>query len=465
MQLVQPKLYAIALGSLFERFSYYGMLTILVLYLTHKFSFTDNDSFIFYGAYTTLAFGLPVLGGFIADKFLNSRHAMIIGFLLLITGNLLMAIPAYHSFCIGIGCLIAGTSFYKPNSSGFFGLICKEQNYHQERGFTMFYVAMNIGGMLGPIFYGVIAQQLGWNYSFILSAILLSVAFMVFLYLFPNKEHFKPKYILNAILFLVAILIGQLFYYYQIMGKVFGMVLICLVVLVIIVIGKELRQNKSLAGLLILCAFVTLFFSGSLQVVSSISLFIERDVNRVFFDWTIPTAAFSALYPFAVVVVAPLLTFIWTKLKKVGREPIIPAKVSIGLFCCSLGFVLFTLATTVNHQTHLPILWIVAANFLLGTGEMCIMPSILSAMSQYSPENLRNTMMGVLYLFIAFSGYLSGILARLSDNHGILFHSFSNNEYGNAFIEIALLICVMGFVLFFMRSFLNKMFNSSVGIK
>ena len=181
LKLSQPRgFYVLSFGELCERFSYYGAQTLLVLYLTTKFSLTDDKSYSLYGAYAAFSYALPVLGGLLADRLLGLKKTLIIGGLFLIAGNLLMSIPHLNAFYAGLSLTACGIGLYKPNSSSMIGKLYGVQDDRRESGFTLFYIGMNIGATISPFVYGL-AGKWGYHYSYLFSAAILFVGWIFFL--------------------------------------------------------------------------------------------------------------------------------------------------------------------------------------------------------------------------------------------------------------------------------------------
>lgn len=450
--MLSTRMTVLALGSLFERCSYYGMLSILVLYLNKVFHFSDSTSLALYGAYATLTFALPVAGGMVADRYIGGRQAMILGLCLLILGNGLLIWDDYRCFCLGFAAVIIGLSLYKPTCTSFFGACCLDGRASLEKSFVVFYVMMNVGGMCGAFVYGLACHYWSWQAGFAFSATSLSLYLLLFLLLFPKNSLPEPSScaIQWPIFFSIigCLLLASLFFY----RVWFEPALLLIAVLLIIFVGKSLERSflrsRQFMTLMLLLWFVMVFFACSLQVVSSISLFIDQGINKTVGSWVIPTPLFSALYPMAVIIMAPWFSAVW------DRYPLWPVnfKISLGLFLATLAFLAFMLSSRVNPQGHAPLLWILMANVLLGAGEVCVMPAILAAVSHFSPKSCHSTMMGVLFLFIALSGYVSSFLARLSDLRGQ-----GAPDYGHVFLSIAALAAVTSLLLCCLNPLVKKL--------
>jgi len=471
----QPSgLYLLAFGELWERLTYYGTQTILVLYLTKIFHFSDDTSYALYGAYAVFAYSMPVLGGTLADRLLGIRQSIIIGALLLIAGNLLLVVQQPGYFYLGLALSVCGTGFYKPNSTSLVGTLYNREDQQQETGFTLFYIGMNIGATLGPLFYGL-AALFNWSYGFIFSALGILLSLIAFLRCSnptlgkaPHPALLQKKIFLNLTLrpFLLlsiaacCVLISVLFSYPTLMGSL--LILFAsgiLLILILYALKRDALERKQIFAVLIALSFVIFFFSASLQVGSSINLFINRDVNKIIFGWNIPTLFFSSLYPFFVILTAPLLAMLWQYFAKHQKPISVANKLFFSLVAISLAFVCFNLATLSNYNSlyHGSLWWIVVGNLLLGIGEACLMPALLTAVNQAAPANLRSTMMGVLFLFIAVSGYLSGVIAKFSSHDSSNILAVSRNIYGVMFLKISAFTALVAIFLWLITPWLNRM--------
>jgi POT family proton-dependent oligopeptide transporter len=447
----QPRsFYILCFGELCERFSYYGTQSILVLFLTTVLLFSDDHSYTLYGVYTTLAFGMPLLGGILADRWLGQRRAILAGSVLLIIGNLLLVIPDLRTFCLGLAISLMGIGLYKPNGTSLVGQLYKKEDSRRSSGFTLFYMYINIGATVGSIIYGLAAQTWGWRYGFLLSAISIALSLIVFL---KNSQHFagigqspelkrSHQLLIYLLIGVGCVLIGLLFYYPSIANYCIAALGVAMLLLFLRMLMTHLVFDRSrLLALLLLGLFGTCFFTGSLQVLSSVSLFINRHVNHTIGTWEIPTQFFTALYPLFVIVVAPVLMHIWSTLALRAKEPSVPTKFCVGLLLCGLGLGCFAWTASyasTDSTSLLPLMGIVIGNLCLSAGELCLIPAMLAAINQLAPINLQSTMIGAWFMLIAFGGYLSGLIARLSSESTILQSSVEGTQlYSHFFLTLS----------------------------
>ncbi len=453
-QLKQPRgLHLLFFLELCDRFSYYGIQSVFVLYLTKTFSFADSHAYSLYGVYTALAFSTPVLGGYLADRFLGYQKTIGYGLLLMTLGNLALLFSGTLSFYLGLSLIIVGIGLFKANNAALLGGLYQKNDARRESGFTIFYMGMNVGAILGPLTFGYIALHFGWIYGFTLSALELAVSLILFTVskktLLPSNGaaffHHKSLNLEQSTFLFIIILLSvfaiNIFFYYPILFKAVLWLVGIFVLSYVLFLAYEKpagERNKILA-IIILNIFAIFFFACQVQIGSSLTLFIDRLVNKHTFGWQIPTAAFSSLQPFFVILTAPLLAPLWSYLEEHHYSFSTVSRIFLGLLLGSISFACFAFSAYSSrwHTTiNLPLIMLVIGNFILGAGELCIGPVMMSAVTYLIPKELQGRIMGMWFLSIAFSSYLGSFLAQVADlekkkpniNSIIYFHSFSNTS-------------------------------------
>ena len=299
--------------EMWERFSYYGMRALLVLYLTKYFHFSDLEAGKVYGAYTGLVYLTPILGGYLSDKFLGSRNSIFIGGICMMLGHLTLAFDSLLAMYWGLFFLIIGNGFFKPNISTLVGKLYKDREELRDSAFTIFYMGINIGGSLGPLFCGYIGEVYGWHYGFSLAAIGMAFGLFVFykslsklgdLGITPDK----------------SINISQ-----QNQSK-----------LTILEIKKIF--------LLIFLAIMSIFFWVPYeQMGTSVNLFTDRVVDRNIYSLNIPASVFQSVNGFLILIFAPIFALIWQKLAVKKIEPNVPTKFAIGFIFLGISYLILLL--------------------------------------------------------------------------------------------------------------------------
>lgn len=453
-------LYTLAFCGLVERLINFGIFTVLVLRLHQSFHMSDDASFVIFGIFTALSYAGMVLGGVAADRWLGLRQAVVTGGVLLLISTIFLALPYQTLFYLGLTLLIAGTALFKVSCTSLVGVIAADTQRQKENNFTWFYSCINIGALLGPLLYGVISQSFGWPPCLILSAILMGIALIMFLRNEVIKQYLplfplQPLVYLAMIAICVVLLLLFIFPYFAAPFMSVSAILLCLFISYIL-IRQPSTTRKKLYGLLCLSIFCMLFFACSFQVASSITLFVQRDIDKTLFGWSIPTPVFTALDPLFVVLMAPVLTGIWQFLARKSREPSVTIKIGIALGLAGMAFIALHIAALSDAYHWMAMGWLLTAYMLLGAGEICLTPAVFTAICQHAPQTFKSTMIGMWYLFIAGAGYVAGLLSKLSDNHHATI-MVSSIIYSHAFIDTAIFAFIASASAFLLSPKLRQM--------
>ena len=459
----KSSLYLLSLAETIERFAYFALFTILVLKLHILFHFTDAQGFALFGSFVALSYTSLVIAGYISDRWLAEKQAIIFGGIILVIANLLLASSHISFFYIGLSLVIVGTSFFKINCTALIGNLYHDQPLQKERAYTVFYSAMNLGGLLGAASCGFLIEYFGWQVCFYLNAGL----FIVILFIISVHPILKirpvKKITFSKPLVCAALLAGVLwlcFRFIAVSPFILGLLWLCIFTTFILFTRSQTRAVKKHVLIILLlnigCVF---FFSGSLQVGSSITLFIQREIPHQLGMMLIPTSSFSALDPFFVVIMAPVFVLIWKSLANKNIYPTVTSKIAIGITLAALGFITLFITAHVSQVGSDGMIGIVVANLFLGAGEICITPAVLSAINHYSPAHLQSTMMGLWFVFIAIAGFLAGQLAKLSDfNHHLLLSKTTLlATYEHAFLQIALFALCAAAIVYCFKFLLIKL--------
>ena len=272
--------------EMWERFSYYGMRALLALYLTKYLNFTDSQAGQVYGVYTALVYLTPLFGGYLADRFLGNRRAIYIGGILMMFGHLSLAIDKLIFFYLGLGFLILGNGFFKPNISTMLGKLYEEKPNLRESAFTYFYMGINIGGSVGPLICGFIGEKFGWHFGFGLAGFGMFTG-LVQLYFgkkFLGEVGKAPNY--------------QSFYEQTTKIKL------------------SLSDKKKVLFIILLSLTSIFFWIPYEQMGSSINLYTDRRVDRVLFGLEIPASVFQSVNGFLILLFAPLIAWFWNNLNR-----------------------------------------------------------------------------------------------------------------------------------------------------
>ena len=456
-----PKiLWILCFGKLWDTFSYFGTQTILALYLISIFHLDRDTSYILYGAYAAFAYSIPIIGGIISDRWIGSQHSIVSGYAFNIVGNLMMISLNRYVFCLGLATSLIGSGLYKSNSTSLIGTLYKAGDQRKESGFTWCYLAMNIGGALGPLVYGIIAYSLRWNYIFFFSAAGILVSGLWFVKnwgLF--KEHCNPRKI--ATKFIVVFYFGISMLCLCISAALYSPDSINIVILLVFIVSalylffaircRPTNEKKQLLAVILLCFMGMFYFIAGLQTGTTITLFLQHEIDKGAVNMDLPGSVFNTLYCLFVVALAPVFSCLFSKLKSKKITINSPTKIAIGIFFASLGIAVFSLATS----SKFILVNIIAGYFLLSAGELILTPAAYTAISDYAPTDMKNTMMGCWLLFIAIGSYFSSILANTS--HFLVSHlPFKIDMFSGEFAFISGFTFIIGLIVMVLAPYILK---------
>jgi len=495
---IHPKaLFLLFFTELWERFSYYGMRALLVLYMIKALLYKDSEAFGIYGAYVSLVYATPVLGGLVADKLLGSRSAIMLGAILMAIGHFAMAFENKIFFFVALGFLIIGNGFFKPNISTLVGKLYLEDDPRKDSAFTLFYMGINTGAFLTPLTCGTIGELYGWRYGFGLAGIGMLIGLIIFnigrlkgyyedkgLPINPaliNKKivsAFKLKHLIYLGAFASVPLFTLLVYYNNVAKVIFyiktlGVFTFSIPELILYVTGiglllflliLSLREDKihkeRLWVVLVLFVFTVMFWTFFELAGSAITLFTERNVNRSLFGYEIPTSSFQAVNPFFIILLAPFLSWLWEKYKSASS----PFKFAIALMQLGLGFGVLVLGAKFAGPDGLaPLSFLVFAYLLHTTGELCLSPIGLSLVTKLSPPKIVAFVMGVWLMSTSFAGIIGAQISKFTSIETTGGKQPLPTEtlavYSGVFQYIAYISVITGFLLLFLVPLLKKWMN------
>lgn len=414
--------------EMWERFSFYGMRALLVLFMVHQLHYADAKANLIYGTYTALVYLMPLFGGIAADKFLGYRKAIILGGILMAAGHLILAIPTEWSFFAGMAFLISGNGFFKPNISTMVGKLYAPGDSRRDGAFSIFYMGVNLGAAIGGLICGYIGQKINWHYGFGLAGIFMILGLITFLFgqkslgeigLTPKENEgkgpevamSKQLIVLAASLVIIPIFIF-LFNNYTLMGKIMfptcGTAVLAMVILAFQQEHVEDR-NKMLAAI-VMVAFSVLFWAFYEQGGGSLNLYTERNVNT----FGLPAAAVNNfINPFYIILLSFPFAWMWIRLANKGKEPSTPMKFTLSFLQLGVGFLLFVIGAKLALNGRVSFLWYALGYLLLTTGELCISPIGLSMITKLSPTKYTGMMMGFWFLASALGQHLAGVIGTL----------------------------------------------------
>ena len=470
--------------EMWERFSYYGMRALLILYLTKHWEFTDATSYLIYGAYTSLVYIMPVFGGMLADQILGSKKAVTYGAILLVFGHLGMTVESNEQiFYLSLALIVSGVGFLKPNISTMVGALYEEGDPRRDSGFTIFYMGINIGAFTATLLCGYLGEQVGWAYGFGAAGIGMLFGLIIFLwgqkYLEGLAEPPSNKYLqkMNGIsyeswayisgIFMVLVtwflvqnsqLVGQL------LGG-FGAIFIgAWLLYALFRCAPDERDRLIVVGILIL--FSLIFWALFEQAGSSLNILTDRGVNRVIFGWEVPASMFQSLNAGFIFTIAPLFAMLWIALAKRNMEPSTPIKFSIGIIFVGLGFLALVYGMRSSEGLQTGVFWIILIYLLHTLGELCLSPVGLSSVTKLSPQRIVGFMMGMWFFASAAGNYVAGLIARAtaSDSSGVsndVFDLSQKQSFMDVYTDVGLMAIGCGILLAILTPFLKKLMHGA----
>lgn len=397
-----PKgLYILFFTELWERFSFYGMKAILVLYMVAKvqdnsfggFGWSDAKALAILGYYQLLVYVMSVPGGIIADKVLGQRKSVYIGGLLLCAGHFLLAYPPEWAFFSALGLIILGVGLLKPNISTMVGGLYPEGDSRKDAGFTIFYMGINVGAAIAGIAVGWLAQKYGWHWGFGLAGVGMLLGQGVYAY--------GQKYLGTA----------------GLLKKTSA--------------AEETKENKPLTALekrrigLILFSFfiVIIFWAAYEQAGGLLNLYTDRYTDRNLLGFEIPTAFFQSLNPVYIMILAPAAASFWVFLAKRKKEPSAIAKMGIGTVILGLGFIFMVGASLErggDEAAKSNMIWLCLTYLFSTLGELALSPVSLSFITSMAPKRMTSLFMGLYFAVTGIAAYCASLIGSLADVLGEL---------------------------------------------
>ena len=436
--------------ELWERFSFYGMKYLLLLYLTKYHLFSDAGGLEVLGSYAALVYAMPVIGGLLADRYLGMRKAVVFGGLLLVLGHLGMAVEgeqarlvgneiirdegALQVFYFSLALIVIGVGFLKPNISTIVGRLYGTDDPRRDAGFTIFYMGINIGAFTATLLCGYLGETYGWSYGFGAAGIGMLVGLATFLsgqkHLMGLAEPSRPAVLkersplgLNKELTIYLAALGGVAVAWQLLqfnGGV-GMLLNALALAVLaglawfITVKCDAVERSRMIVLIVLTLSSVLFWSLFEQSAASMTLFADRVMDREVFGVTLTASQFGSLNAFFIFLFAPVFALLWTVLGRRGLEPSTPVKFSLGIAQAGLGFGALLLGAANPDQAGLVSgYWMILAYLLHTCGELCLSPVGLSAVTKLSVPSITGVMMGSWFLATAYSNFVAAQLSKIA---------------------------------------------------
>jgi POT family proton-dependent oligopeptide transporter len=473
-------------AEMWERFCYYGMRGLLVLYLTKALFQGDAQAFAIYGAYTALVYMAPVLGGRIADNILGYRIAIILGAALMAIGEFMILGGNETWLYLGMGAIIVGNGYFKANISTLVGRLYKADDPRRDSGFTIFYIGINIGALLATLVCVWVGETFGFKYGFGLAGIGMLLGLFIF---WAGEKFYKhlshpphPEKLYKKVFgpltqlhltVLLSLLLVPVLYFLMVYNSIVGWLLGLTAVYVIYTLIKETMKGEKVLRdrmivFLVLCCFNIVFWALFEQAGSSLTLFADRNVDRSIFGLFEMTAGQTQFFnPLFIILMGSLFSVLWVKLSERNMNPNIPAKFGIGMVLLGIGYLLTMFGKGMYNEAFLVPLWILVGLYFFHTvGELFISPIGLSMVTKLAPERISGMLMGAWFLSFSGSNFVAGQLAKLTGTEttetGITDAYASLMNYIDVYTLFGLIAVGAGLVALLISPKLNKLLH---GIK
>lgn len=453
-----PKgLYLLFVTEMWERFSYYGMRAIFTLFMVNALMFDKSLASTVYGNYTGLVYLTPLIGGYVADRYWGNRRSIFVGGIMMAIGQFFMFLAgsfytdvslASSLMFVGLGFLIFGNGFFKPNISTMVGQLYEEGDKRVDSAFTIFYMGINLGAFIAPLITGGLGEVYDseglivpamFKWGFLAACIGMIISTIVFEVL-KNKYIIKPngdaiggkpikiekaidtvKEPLNIanIIQWIAISGGLFVAFKGLMGlDLVGAFIytLCIVAPASIIVDKSLtKEEKQRIWVIFIIAFFVIFFwSAFEQAGASLTFFAQEQTDRHLFNWEVPSSYFQSINAVAIVIFAPIFAWLWTKLGASNREPSSPVKQSVGLFLLAVGYLIIAVGVKdLDPSVKVSMFWLVTLYTVHTFGELCLSPIGLSMVVKLAPVRFASLLMGVWFLSTATANKFAGDLSSL----------------------------------------------------
>jgi proton-dependent oligopeptide transporter, POT family len=487
-----PKgLYVLFTTEMWERFNYYGMRAILVLFMTKALMYNDVFAFNIYGSYTGLVYLTPLVGGYVADRYWGNKRSIIAGGLIMAIGEFLLFFcgSLYDTsrelssvlFFSGLGLMIAGNGFFKPNISSLVGQLYPAGDRRIDSAYTIFYMGINVGGMLGPLVCGLVGDTgnpADFKWAFLAGGIgmLLSVLIQK---LYQNKYVVAPdgselgkvpadapKQVSNpffvgiALILFAALMIGLLYIDANVFSFLaYALAAAFLFIVIFMLADRTLTrlEKKKIIVIFTVSFFVIFFWSAFEQAGASLTVFADRQTDRQLGSFEVPASLFQSLNSFFVVLFAPLFAWLWIRLGK--YEPSSPTKMSMGLFLLALGYLWIAFGVKdVQPGLKVSMIWLTGMYALHTWGELSLSPIGLALVNKLAPLKFASLLMAVWFLANAFANKLAGILSTLyPEKKTTYFLGFEINTMYDFFMLFVIMSAVAAVILFIVSTQLQKL--------
>ena len=466
------------LTEMWERMSFYGMRGILVLFMTATLvncglEIDAVSASAIYGIYASSVYLVALLGGWLADRHIGQQNAILYGGIVIMLGHFLLAITNIQTFYLGLIFVVLGTGLLKPNISAIVGGLYENNLEQKESGFTLFYMSINIGSILGFFICGYLGENIGWHYGF--GAAGVGMAFGLIQFVLTKKnlgqvginptidlpKEVKKKELsilsISMIAFLLLVLSGLLGIWEFNPIPIANILTVIIMLIAILYFAYlflfgNLSDNEQKKIILIIVLFfgAALFWSGFDQAGSSFNIFAKEYTDRMFMGWEYPASWLQVLNPLLVVILSPFMAYLWFFLGKRMLDPSLPFKFGLGLIFMAIGFVFIAIGASIAMQEGLAgAKWLLLTYLFHTIGELALSPIGLAAISNLSPKRFVGQMMGIWFLASSLGAIIAGLLSGQATYGGL-------SSMPSLFNQIAIYSSIAGFILIVISRPLNN---------
>jgi POT family proton-dependent oligopeptide transporter len=410
--------------EMWERFSYYGMRALLMLFMVAPVAaggmgMSAERAAAIYGLYTGSVYFTTIPGGWIADRLLGLRRAVLVGGISIALGHYCLAANVRPLFYAGLVLIVIGTGLLKANISSIVGQLYARDDPRRDAGFSIFYMGINLGAFISPFVCGYLGQEIGWHWGFGAAGVGMTLGLIQ--YVVGQKRLGQAGLLLErpanagrlwvAILAAVAVAAALLYAVWPYRGWVMLALTGVLFAWLLRTGARDATERTRIGAIIVLFVFATLFWMGFEQAGSSLTLFADQYTHNVIFSWSFPSSWYQSVEPAFVITLAPVFAWLWVRLGR--REPSSPAKFAYGLLLLGVGFLFVAVAARIYARTGMKVSfwWLILLYLFHALGELSLSPVGLSTVTKLAPARIVGLMMGVWFLALSLGNFLAGYVA------------------------------------------------------
>ncbi|QTS83877.1 oligopeptide:H+ symporter [Coxiella endosymbiont of Amblyomma nuttalli] len=470
----QPKpFYLVFFIEIWERFGYYGVQALLVLYMVQRLGFQDSHADFLFAAFSALVFLFPCLGGYVGDKVLGTKRTILLGAVILSIGYLLLSIPVVSKtyLTLPLAWIAVGVGLFKANPSSLLSKVYGETPYNLDSGFTLYYMAINIGSVISMNLTPILNRFFGWHIAFSVCFAGLVIAILNYFVMRktvinygskPDQRSLRLDYFAYVLMGTIA-LIGATYFllqYYQMVSWLLPIGTVILLLVYCTLTAKAApEERQGMLLFIILFAQGVVFFVSYFQMPTSLSLFALRNVYHSILGIPIQPAQFQMLNPFWVMTMSPVMALIYQRMYSRNCDLSLPAKFSLGTFLSGLAFLVLPIGILFNHHGIISGIWLVLFYWLQSMGELLVSALGLSLVARFVPQRFMGFTMGLWFLCASIASIIAGRVASIASipQHISIDPYLSLSIYNHLFMKIGIITIAMSLVMFTLAPALKKL--------